>query len=173
MLLIAGSVHCCLVFTCWKRADLLALVCDVKLGICHFSMWYPGSGVVLDCIFPDLCPFITLYQAICIVQYYFFMILLENIKVRQRSNFIEFIYISFKDPRLISSDHWILPTLIRTGICFGIRVLVMICLITATNPSPSSHKINTVLWRRGICFLWMRWTLNSAIPSFFIIDTNA
>ena len=40
-------------------------------------------------------------------------------------------------------------------------------LYTATNPSPSSHKINTVLWRRGICFLWMRWTLNSAKPSFF------
>ena len=23
------SVHCCLVVTCWERADLLALVCDV------------------------------------------------------------------------------------------------------------------------------------------------
>ena len=23
------SVHCCLVITCWERADLLALVCDV------------------------------------------------------------------------------------------------------------------------------------------------
>ena len=45
-----ASVHCCLVVTCWERADLLALVCDVKL--CHFPMWYPGSGVVLDCIDP-------------------------------------------------------------------------------------------------------------------------
>ena len=25
------SVYCCLVVTCWKRADLLALVCDVLL----------------------------------------------------------------------------------------------------------------------------------------------
>ena len=33
-----------------ERADLLALVCDVKLYFCHFPMWYPGSGVVLDCI---------------------------------------------------------------------------------------------------------------------------
>ena len=33
-----------------ERADHLALVCDVKLSICHISMWYPGSGVVLDCI---------------------------------------------------------------------------------------------------------------------------
>ena len=45
-----GSVPCCLVVTCWERADLLALVCDVKLCICHFPMWYPVSGVVLDCI---------------------------------------------------------------------------------------------------------------------------
>ena len=34
-----------------KRADLLALVCDVQLCFCHFPMWhYPGSGVFLDCI---------------------------------------------------------------------------------------------------------------------------
>ena len=54
------------------------------------------------------------------------MILLENIVVRQRSNFI---HISFKDPRFISSDHKILPALIRIGICFGVRVLVMIRLM--------------------------------------------
>ena len=28
-------------------ADLLALVCDVY---CNFPTWYPGTGVVLDCI---------------------------------------------------------------------------------------------------------------------------
>ena len=44
------SVQCCLVVTCWERADLLALVCDVKLCFFHFLMWYRGSGVVLDCI---------------------------------------------------------------------------------------------------------------------------
>ena len=36
--------------TCWKSADLFALVCDVKLCFCHFPMWHPGSGVVLDSI---------------------------------------------------------------------------------------------------------------------------
>ena len=43
------SVYLCLVITCWDRADILALVCDVfvKLTLSH---WYPGSGVVLDCI---------------------------------------------------------------------------------------------------------------------------
>ena len=46
----SASVHCCLMVTCWDRADLLALVCDVLLCFCHFPMWYPGSGVVLDCI---------------------------------------------------------------------------------------------------------------------------
>ena len=45
-----ASVHCCLVFTCLERADLLALVCDVELCFCHFPMLYLGSGVVLDCI---------------------------------------------------------------------------------------------------------------------------
>ena len=44
------SIHCCLVVTCWESADLLALVCDVNLCFCHFPMWYPGSGMVLDCI---------------------------------------------------------------------------------------------------------------------------
>ena len=43
------SAHCCLVVT-WESADLLALVCDVKLCFCHFPMWYPGSGMVLDLI---------------------------------------------------------------------------------------------------------------------------
>ena len=57
------------------------------------------------------------------------MILLENIVVRQRSNFIQFIYISFKDPRFISSDDIILPTIIIIGICFSVRVLVMIRLM--------------------------------------------
>ena len=45
-----ASVHCCLVVTCLERADLLVLVCDVQLCFCHFSMRYPGSGVLLDCI---------------------------------------------------------------------------------------------------------------------------
>ena len=39
-----------ILITCWERAELLALVCDVELCFCHFPMWYPGSGVVLDCI---------------------------------------------------------------------------------------------------------------------------
>ena len=45
-----ASVHCCLVVTCWERADFLALVCDVLLCFCYFPIWYPGSGVVLYCI---------------------------------------------------------------------------------------------------------------------------
>ena len=39
------TVHFCLVVTCWERAGLLALVGDV-----YCSLWYPESGVVLDCI---------------------------------------------------------------------------------------------------------------------------
>ena len=55
------SVHCCLVVTCWERADLLALVCDVLLCFCHFPMWYPVDRRVCRCTWffilsiPDLC----------------------------------------------------------------------------------------------------------------------
>ena len=41
-------LYICVVVTCWERADLLAPVCPtVNLSLSH---WYPGSGVVLDCI---------------------------------------------------------------------------------------------------------------------------
>ena len=45
-----ASVHCRPVVTCQERADLLALVCDVYLCFCHFPMWFPGLGMLLDCI---------------------------------------------------------------------------------------------------------------------------
>ena len=45
------SVHCCLAVTCLQRADLLALVGDIVLCFCHFPLWYPGSGVVFDCMY--------------------------------------------------------------------------------------------------------------------------
>ena len=49
--------------TCWERADLLALVCDVLSCFCHFPMWYPGSGVVLGCIDSRSLPPFLLCQA--------------------------------------------------------------------------------------------------------------
>ena len=47
-----APVHCCLVVTCWERADLLALVGDVYCIdiFVHIPMWYPELGMVLDCI---------------------------------------------------------------------------------------------------------------------------
>ena len=47
---LCASVYLCLVVTCWERVDPLALVLwciTVSLSLSH---WYPGSGVVLDCI---------------------------------------------------------------------------------------------------------------------------
>ena len=45
------SVHCSLVFTCWERANGMALLYVMFfLCFCHFPMWCPGSGVVFDCI---------------------------------------------------------------------------------------------------------------------------
>ena len=46
---LCASVYMCFVVTCWERADLLNsfVVSTVSLLL---SYWYPGSGVVLDCI---------------------------------------------------------------------------------------------------------------------------
>ena len=57
-----ASALCCLVVTCWERADLLALVCGVVLWDCYCSIWYPVSGVVLDCFDSwNLPPFLLSY----------------------------------------------------------------------------------------------------------------
>ena len=60
-----ASVLCCLVVTCWETADLLALICGVKLCSCYFPMWYPGSVGYLIVSIPDHCClsyFKNLYQ---------------------------------------------------------------------------------------------------------------
>ena len=46
---LCASVYLCLVVTCWERADYWPsfVVPTVRLPLYH---WYPGSGVVLDCI---------------------------------------------------------------------------------------------------------------------------
>ena len=41
------------------------LVCDVLLCFCYFPMWYPGSGVVLDCIDSWSLPPFLLYIPYC------------------------------------------------------------------------------------------------------------
>ena len=98
MLLIAWSVHCCLVVTCWERADHLALFFMLNCVFVTFPCGILGQVWYLIVSIPDLYPFY--YIVPCIVQYSLFMILLENIVVRQRSNFIQFIHISFKNPDL-------------------------------------------------------------------------
>ena len=47
---LCASVDFCLVVTCWERTDLLALVLWCLTASLSLSIWYPGSGVVLDCI---------------------------------------------------------------------------------------------------------------------------
>ena len=54
-------MFCCLfiaaVITCWESQESIqsntplgSLLCDVLLCFCHFPIWIPGSGVVLECI---------------------------------------------------------------------------------------------------------------------------
>ena len=46
---LCAYVYMCFVATCWERADswLSFVVSTMSLSL---SYWYPGSGVVLDCI---------------------------------------------------------------------------------------------------------------------------
>ena len=46
---LCASVYMFFVVTCLERADLLALVCGLAVNL-SLSHWYPGSGVVLNCI---------------------------------------------------------------------------------------------------------------------------
>ena len=47
---LCASVYMCHVVTCWEGADLLALLLWCLTVSLSLSQWYPGSGVVLDCI---------------------------------------------------------------------------------------------------------------------------
>ena len=44
-----------LLVTCWERADLFAIVCDVSLYFYHFHMLYSGQVWCLIVSIPDLC----------------------------------------------------------------------------------------------------------------------
>ena len=48
------TVHCCLVVTCWERADLLALVGDVYCICVTFQYGILGQVWYLILSFPDL-----------------------------------------------------------------------------------------------------------------------
>ena len=60
-----ASVHCCLVFTCWERADLLALVGDVYCTFVSYPCGIKGQVCYLIVSFHDLC----LLSYICCIQY--------------------------------------------------------------------------------------------------------
>ena len=50
-----ASVHCCLVVTCWERADFLAFVCDVELRFVTFLCGILGQVWYLIVSIPELC----------------------------------------------------------------------------------------------------------------------
>ena len=59
-----ATVHCCLVVTCWERADLLALVGDVYSILFTFPCGILGQMWYLILSFPDLC-----HLSYCVVSY--------------------------------------------------------------------------------------------------------
>ena len=50
-----APVHCCLVVTCWERADLSAPVCDVYCIFVTLPCGDLGQVWCLIVSFPDLC----------------------------------------------------------------------------------------------------------------------
>ena len=58
-----ASVYMCLVVICWESADLLDLVCGVKLWVCHFPIGILGQVWYLILLIPDLCT-ITYFKII-------------------------------------------------------------------------------------------------------------
>ena len=56
VMLSCASVYCCLVVTCWERADLLAPVCDVLLRVCYFPIGMLGQVWYLIVSILDLSP---------------------------------------------------------------------------------------------------------------------
>ena len=56
VILSCTSVCWCLVVTCWERADLLVLVCDIYLWRCHFPNGILSQVWCLIVSFHDLCP---------------------------------------------------------------------------------------------------------------------
>ena len=48
-------VLCCIVVTCWERADLLALVCDIYCVFVTFPCGILAQVLYLIVSIPDLC----------------------------------------------------------------------------------------------------------------------
>ena len=55
-----ASVHCCIVVTCWERADLLALVGEVYCDFVTFPFDILGQVWYLNVSIPEPCCLFTL-----------------------------------------------------------------------------------------------------------------
>ena len=64
-----ASVNCCLVVTCWERADLLALIEMFNRLFVAFPCGILGQVWYLIVSIPDLCPFLTLSFSILISRF--------------------------------------------------------------------------------------------------------
>ena len=70
-----ASVHCCLVVTCWERADLLALVGDVYCIFVTFPCGILGQVWYLIVSFLIFAVFLAF---ICIMMWGFALLIISN-----------------------------------------------------------------------------------------------
>ena len=59
-MLSCAPVYCYLGVTCWERADLLPLVCDVLSCVCYFPIGILGQMWYLIVSIPDICSLLYL-----------------------------------------------------------------------------------------------------------------
>ena len=104
-----APVHCCLAVTCWEMADLPALVGDVYCMFCYFTMWYPGSGAVFDCIVTwSLTSFLLLLTTVLMILDQTCTVHKVLLQITSMWYKIIYFYRKNRGPRILKSNnrHW-------------------------------------------------------------------
>ena len=77
---LCASVYMCFLVTCCGRSDFLALVCGVKLWVCHFPIGTLEQVYCLNVLIPDLCNLTYFYDAaafsVCSVPIFIFCLII-------------------------------------------------------------------------------------------------
>ena len=96
VVLSCASVYWCLVVTCWERAVLLVLICDVYLWKCHFHIGNLGQVWCLIVSIPDLCPLCLIVWSLWLWHYlvmFTYFLYITNVITKQ-SFLLDRLYLS-------------------------------------------------------------------------------
>ena len=97
------SVHCCLVVTCWDRADLSALFGDVYCIFVTFPWYILGQVWYLFVSFPDLCRLSYFHQN-CITSHIEMRLLYIAFNSQRRWHFVLLFLIMWRGKQISGID---------------------------------------------------------------------